>query len=69
VRAVLNIHAGSIVIFEKTNSKIMIKPAKTLRDYKGVFKIRRKDVDFEEIRKKVKILRALKMRKERKAVQ
>jgi hypothetical protein len=47
----------------------MIKPAKTLRDYKGVFKIRRKDVDFEEIRKKVKILRALKMRKERKAVQ
>ena len=38
VRAVLNVNAGSVVIFEKTNDKITIKPAKTLRDYKGVLK-------------------------------
>ncbi len=38
VRAVLNVHAGSVVIFEKANDKIIIKPAKTLRDYKGVLK-------------------------------
>jgi len=38
VRAVLNVYAGSVVIFEKVKDKIIIKPVKTLRDYKGVLK-------------------------------
>ncbi len=60
-RSVLNVHAGSVVIFEKENDKIIIKPAKTLRDYKGVLKTHGKVADFDDMREKAKIKRTLKM--------
>jgi AbrB family looped-hinge helix DNA binding protein len=55
VRAVLDVHAGSIVIFEKVNDKIIIKQAKTLRNYKGVLKTHGKAVDVDDMREKSKI--------------
>ena len=29
---------GNVIVFEKENDKIVIKPAKTLRDFKGLLK-------------------------------
>ncbi len=42
VRSVLNVHAGSVVIFEKENDSVVIKRAKTLQDFRGILKARSK---------------------------
>jgi len=54
VRKLLNVQEGNVIVFEKENDKIVIKPAKTLRDFKGLLKNTKKEETFDEIRKIVK---------------
>ncbi|HLF85914.1 MAG TPA: AbrB/MazE/SpoVT family DNA-binding domain-containing protein [Nitrospiria bacterium] len=54
VRKILDLHTGSVIVFEKEENKIVIKPAKTLKEFKGFLKGTGKAADFEEIRKKAK---------------
>ena len=54
VRKLLNVQEGNVIVFEKENDKIVIKPAKTLRDFKGLLKNIKTEENFEDIRKKVK---------------
>lgn len=54
VRKLLDVGTGSVVLFEKEDDKIVIKPAKTLRDLKGVLRGKVVAADFDEIRKKAK---------------
>ncbi|MBF8277532.1 MAG: SpoVT-AbrB protein [Candidatus Brocadiaceae bacterium] len=54
VRKLLNVQEGNIIVFESENDKIVIKSAKTLRDFKGLLKDTKKVETFEEIRKIVK---------------
>ncbi len=54
-RKILNVHAGSVVVFEKENDKVVIKAARTLKEFKGCLKGKGKAVNYEEMRKKVKI--------------
>lgn len=53
VRKTLNVHAGNVVIFEKENDNVVIKPARTLKEFKGFLKGKSKE-DFEKMRKKAK---------------
>ena len=54
VRKLLNVQKGNVIVFEKENDKIVIKPGRTLRDFKGLLKSINKGENFDEIRKKVK---------------
>ena len=54
VRKLLNVQEGNVIVFGKENDKIVIKPAKTLRDFKGLLKNIKTEENFDEIRKKVK---------------
>jgi antitoxin PrlF len=53
VRKTLNVHAGNVVIFEKENDNVVIRSARTLKEFKGFLKGKGKE-DFEEMRKKAK---------------
>jgi antitoxin PrlF len=53
VRKALNVYAGNVVIFEKEDDKVVIKPARTLKEFKGFLKGKGK-ADFDEMRKKAK---------------
>jgi len=50
----LNVQEGNVIVFEKENDKIVIKSAKTLRDFKGLLKNTKKEETFDEIGKKAK---------------
>lgn len=55
VRKLLDVQEGSVVVFEKEDDRIVIKTAKTLKDFKGVLKGRGKGkAAFDEMRKKAK---------------
>ncbi len=54
VRKMLDIQTGSIIVFEKEDDKLVVKAAKTLRDFKGILKGRQRSADFEEVRRKAK---------------
>ncbi len=54
VRKLLNVQEGNVIVFEKENDKIVIKPGRTLRDFKGLLKSTNKGENFDEIRKKIK---------------
>ncbi len=54
IRKFLNVHEGNIVSFEKEDDRVVIKPAKTLKEFRGFLKGRGKVADFDEIRKKAK---------------
>ena len=54
VRKLLNVQEGNIIVFERENDKMVIKSAKTLRDFKGLLKDTKKEETFEEIRNIVK---------------
>lgn len=54
VRRLLHIHTGSVVVFEKEDDRVVIKPARTLREFRGVLKGVGKGGDFDEMRKKAK---------------
>lgn len=54
LRKLLNVQAGNVVVFEKEHDKVVIKAAKTLKEFKGCLKNKRKVADFSEIREKAK---------------
>lgn len=54
VRKILDVHEGSVVVFEKEDDKIVIKTARTLKEFKGFLKGRGRGADFDEMRKKAK---------------
>ncbi len=54
VRKILDVNVGNVVVFEREDDKIIIKPAKTLKEYKGFLKGKGRAADFDEIRKKAK---------------
>ena len=54
VRRLLDVGTGSVVVFEREDDKIVIKPARTLREFKGILKGKAAPADFDEIRKKAK---------------
>jgi AbrB family looped-hinge helix DNA binding protein len=54
IRKILDLHTGSVIAFEKEENKIVIRPARTLKEFKGFLKGKGKRADFEEIRKKAK---------------
>ena len=48
----LNVQERNVIVSEKENDKIVIKPAS--RDFKGLLKSINTEENFDEIRKKVK---------------
>ncbi len=54
IRKLLRLQKGGIIIFENEDDKVVIKPGKTLKEFKGVLKNKSKEVDFDEIRAKAK---------------
>lgn len=54
IRNILDLHTGSVITFEKEENKIVIRPARTLKEFKGFLKGKGRRADFEEIRKKAK---------------
>lgn len=54
LRRFLKAKAGSVIVFEKEDEKIIIRPTKTLLDYRGYLKDRKKPADFETLREKAK---------------
>jgi len=50
VRNLLKVDTGSVVVFEKEDDKVVIKSAKTLREFKGFLKGRNRPADFDELR-------------------
>jgi len=61
VRELLDVHTGSVVVFEQENDKVVIKPARTLREFKGILKGHGKAVDFDQVRERVKEYRGKKV--------
>lgn len=60
VRDLLDVHTGSVVVFEKEDDKVIIKPARTLQEFKGILKGRQKSVDIDQVREKAKEYRGKK---------
>ena len=60
VRELLDVHYGSVVVFEREDDKVVIKSARSLRDFKGILKGHGKAVDFDQVREKVKEYRGKK---------
>ncbi len=54
VRELLGIQTGSVILFEQEEEKVVIHPAKTIRDYKGYLKGKAKGADFDRIRSETK---------------
>lgn len=54
LRKMLNVQAGSVLVFEKDDDKIVIKAARTFKEFKGFLKNRGKSNDFDEMRKEAK---------------
>lgn len=54
VRELLGIQTGSVILFEQEEERVIIHPARTIRDYKGHLKVKAKGVDFDEIRRATK---------------
>jgi AbrB family looped-hinge helix DNA binding protein len=55
LRKFLNVHAGNVVVFEKEDDKVVIKAARTLKEFKGCLKSKGKAANFKEMRKKAKV--------------
>lgn len=54
LRKLLNVSTGSVLVFEKDDDKIVIKAARTFKEFKGCLKSKAKINDFNEMRKKAK---------------
>lgn len=60
VRELLDVHTGSVVVFEKEDDKVIIKSARTLQEFKGILKGRHKAVAIDQVREKAKEYRGKK---------
>ncbi len=65
VRRLLKAEVGSVILFEKEDEKIFIRPTKTLLDYRGYLKGRKKPADFETLRERAKEYLAQKVAREK----
>jgi AbrB family looped-hinge helix DNA binding protein len=61
VRELLDVHTGSVVVFEKEDDKVVIKPARTLQEFKGILKGHGKAAGFDQVRERVKEYRGKKV--------
>jgi AbrB family looped-hinge helix DNA binding protein len=50
VRRLLNVDAGAVVVFEKEDDKVIVRTAKTLREFKGFLKGKSAPADFDVMR-------------------
>ena len=63
VRRLLKVDPGSVVIFETEEDKVLLKPAKTLSEFRGILKDKAAPADFDKIRASAKKHVAEKVRK------
>jgi antitoxin PrlF len=54
VRKLLKVDAGAVVLFEKEDDKVVLKTAKTLREFKGHLRGKSAPTDFDAMRAKAK---------------
>ncbi|MEW6456729.1 MAG: AbrB/MazE/SpoVT family DNA-binding domain-containing protein [Acidobacteriota bacterium] len=54
IRDSLHLKEGMLIIFEEQEDKIIIKPQKTLKDFRGVLRSKEKKFSSEKIRKEAK---------------
>jgi AbrB family looped-hinge helix DNA binding protein len=50
VRKLLKVDAGAVVVFEKEDDKVIVRTAKTLREFKGSLKGKSAPADFDVMR-------------------
>jgi AbrB family looped-hinge helix DNA binding protein len=50
VRRLLKVDAGAVVVFEKEDDKVIVRTAKTLREFKGFLKGKSAPTDFAVMR-------------------
>ncbi len=50
VRKLLKVDSGSVIIFETKEDKVLLKPAKTLSEFRGILKGKAAYTDFDKIR-------------------
>ena len=54
VRRLLKVDAGAVVVFEKEDDKVIVRTAKTLREFKGFLKGKSSLADFDVMRNAAK---------------
>ena len=54
IRKFLLVQTGTVIVFEKENDQVFIRPHKTLKAYRGMLKGFGKTASFEEIRNTTK---------------
>ena len=54
VRKILKAGRGSVIVFEKEDERIFIRPTKTLLEYRGYLKGKKRPIDFDIIRERTK---------------
>lgn len=54
VRKFLKVDAGAVVVFEKEDDKVILRTAKTLKEFKGFLKGKSAPTDFDVMRNKAK---------------
>jgi antitoxin PrlF len=54
VRKLLNAERGSVIVFEKEDERIFIRRTKTLLEYRGYLRGKKRPIDFDVIREKAK---------------
>ena len=54
VRKILKAERGSVIVFEKEDERIFIRPTKTLLEYRGYLKGKKRPIDFGIIRERAK---------------
>ena len=65
VRRLLKAEVGSVIVFEKEDERVFLRPTKTLLDYRGYLKGRKKPADFETLRERAKEYLAEKVAREK----
>ena len=54
VRKLLKVGAGAVVLFEKEDDKVVLRTAKTLKEFKGYLSGKTRITDFDAMRAKAK---------------
>ena len=54
IRNILHLQKGGVIVFENEGDQVVIKPARTLKDFKGTLKGKDRTADFDNIRQKAK---------------
>ena len=54
LRKLLNAETGSVIVFEKEDERIFIRPTKTLLEYRGYLRGKKRQIDPDVIRERAK---------------